>query len=229
MPADATPVDAVIARMEAIAAGLDPADGVAAFNGLYLAVTRGVAAQMRSATYADPAFLATLDVGFAALYFAAVDRDAAGERPATPWRPLFEARRRAGVAPIQFAIAGMNAHINHDLALALNTACDDRGVDLGRHTPQHADYERVNVLLARVQDEVKARYATGLVGWADDALGRLDDILATWSIARARDAAWTHAEALSALRHQEWLRDELLDTLASSVGLISRALLVPTA
>ena len=46
----------------------------------------------------------------------ATSRPAGGCRQA--WAPLVERRATRGVLPIQFALAGMNAHINHDLALA---------------------------------------------------------------------------------------------------------------
>ncbi len=230
MSADgADPIAAIVARMEAIGAGLSEADGVARFNELYLAVTREVGAQAGAGSFADEAYLSTLDVGFAGLYFAAVDGDARGDAVPHAWAPLFEARGRKGVAPIQFALAGMNAHINHDLALALNTACDQRKVTLKRNSAQHRDFLKVNDTLERVQERVKARYAHGLVGWADKSLGRLDDVVAAWKVARARDAAWTNAEALRALRRVPRVRDDYLETLGRTVGLVSRALLVPTA
>jgi hypothetical protein len=230
MPADgAAPIAAVVARMEAIGAGLSEDDGVACFNELYLAVTREVGAQAGAGSFADEAYLSTLDVGFAELYFAAVDVDARGAAVPHAWAPLFEARGRKGVAAIQFALAGMNAHINHDLVLALNTACDRRGVALKRNSAQHRDFLKVNDTLERVQDRIKARYAHGLVGWADKSLGRLDDVVAAWKVARARDAAWTNAEALRALRRVPRVRDDYLETLGRTVGLVSRALLVPTA
>src|SRR5215468_7752824 len=45
--------------------------------------------------------------------------DAASELATVPlaWRPLTERRDAPGIEPIQFALAGMNAHINHDLPL----------------------------------------------------------------------------------------------------------------
>ena len=41
----------------------------------------------------------------------------------TAWQPLFERRADPGIEPIQFALAGMNAHINHDLPLAVVATC----------------------------------------------------------------------------------------------------------
>jgi hypothetical protein len=221
-------IEPVVARLASIAARLPVSDGVARFNELYLAVTREVAAQAATDAFADPRFLTCLDVVFADLYFAAVEVSELGEDVPHAWAPLFDARERKGVAPIQFALAGMNAHINYDLALALNTACDEFSIKLERGSPQHHDFLAVNEILERVQEVVKVRFAVGLVGVADDALGRIDDVVAAWSVARARDAAWTHAEALRALRRAPRLHEEFQLTLGRTVGLVGRALLVPT-
>ena len=73
---------------------------------------------------------------------------------------------------------------------------------------------------------MKKELDAGLVGVADEALGRLDDVLAMWSMERARDAAWTHAEVLWKLRELGGLEKDYLGTLAKIVGLGSRGLLV---
>jgi hypothetical protein len=220
-------IPSVLARMEAIAAGLPEPDGVGRFNHLYLAVTREVDAQARDAEFEDVDFVVELDVVFAGLYFAAVDADGGGSRLPRAWAPLFGARRSAGIAAIQFALAGMNAHINHDLALALVDTCRHRGVVPERGSPQHRDFERVNAILEAVQERVKGQFAEGLVGVADRLLGRLDDVLAMWKVARARDAAWTHAQTLWALHGLPFLADEYVATLDRMVGFAGRGLLVP--
>ena len=226
--AAAAPIDEVAARMEAIADRLPPDDGVARFNDLYLAVTREVAREARATAFEDVEFVAELDVAFAGLFFAADDAVEAGRLPSRAWRPLFEARSRRRVAPIQFALCGMNAHINYDLALALVSTHDRAGLKLRRRSAQHRDYVRVNAILDRVERKVKKRFATGLVGVADEALGRVDDVVAMWSVARARDTAWAHAETLWAIRDLRALRESFLLALSRMVGLAGRGLLVPT-
>jgi len=226
-PAPSDPIAPVLARMEAIGAGLAPNDGVACFNALYLAVTQAVDGQVALAGFADPAFLSALDVTFAGLYFDALDAVAAGRAPSRAWAPLFERRGDRRVAPIQFALAGMNAHINHDLPLALVATFEQLGLSPDPDAPPHADYERVNATLAGVEKEVKARYDTGLVGVADHVLGRLDDVVATWSVEAARDAAWQHCEMLWALRAHARLYADALDALDGITGLAGRGLLAP--
>ena len=222
------PIEAVAARMEAIAAPLDPDDGVRRFNELYLAVTVEVArVEAESSTFEDPEFVTRLDVVFADLYFAAVDDDHAGRKVARAWAPLFEQRAARRIAPLQFAIAGMNAHINHDLALALVTTTKEFGVGLDRDTPQHRDYVLVDGILQRVQDEIKDRFTTGAIRDIDRAGGRLDDMFANWSVSRARDNAWTQAQTLHALAGSDFLRRQFLAALGRNVGFAGRALLTP--
>jgi hypothetical protein len=222
------PLEGVVRRMEQIAAGLDPADGVARFNDLYLAVTREVLADTAAGEFEAPRVLARLDVVFADLFFRAVDADAAGRPLPHAWRPLFRSRAAKRVAPAQFALAGMNAHINSDLPKALVAVMEELDLEPRRGTPLYRDYVRINALLAGVEERVKRRFQDELMKVADEALGRVDDVLAIWSVARARDAAWSNACVLWALRDDPDLRRPFVDSLDRLVGLGSRGLLTRT-
>src|SRR5262249_10946576 len=144
------------------------------------------------------------DVAFADLFFATVDASAGRTtRVPSAWAPLFEARAKRGIAPLQFAIAGMNAHMNRDLPVALVATFEQRGVESRRDSREYADFERVNDVLERVEERVKASYLTGWIARLDHILHRvhrLDDVVAMWNVRAAREAAWTNAEALWALR-----------------------------
>jgi Family of unknown function (DUF5995) len=214
----------VIARLRAIDASLPATDGVAWFTKLYLRVTEAVEAQLAETRgIRNPVFLSRLDVVFANLYFAALDR----ATPPKAWAPLFEARRAKRIAPIQFALAGMNAHINRDLPVALVATCEELGLDLEHAKPELADFRRVNTLLKKTEREVKVWFATGFVGTVDTALGNVDDRIAMWDVARARDAAWVQARTLWALRPLPPLQRRFLETLDRVVGFAGRGLLVP--
>ena len=226
----AADVTAVVARMRGIVAALPRNDGVAWFTRLYLAVTEGVQEEIARGRFHDTRFVAALDVAFANLFFAALAAHA--RDPAmTPraWAPLIEARRRRGVVPLQFALAGMNAHINRDLPVALVDTCRRLRHEPRRRSPQHRDFLRVNALLAAVEEEAKAGLTAGIVGGVDVALGSLDDVVAMWNVERARDAAWVNGETLWALRGVPPLRDRFLHTLDRMVGFAGRGLLRPLA
>jgi hypothetical protein len=216
--------------LQAIDAALPAGDGVAWFAKLYLDVTQSVGAAVVPGSFRDPAFLEELDVTFAGLFFEALNRSLQAP-PATPkaWAPLLEARSQRGVAPIQFALAGMNAHINRDLPVALVTTCERAGVDLPSAEPEHEDFVRINSLLEASEQRVKELFSTGFVGIADTALGDVDDRIAMWNVGRARDAAWVQALTLWTLRPVPELQRSFLETLDHFVGFAGRGLLVPVA
>jgi hypothetical protein len=224
-------VAGAVARMESIARPLPAADGIACFTRLYLAVTKGVEQRLAGVTFADPGFLTRLDVAFAGFFFAAFDALSTDVgRVPRAWAPLFEARAIRGISPLQFALAGMNAHINRDLPVALVASCRESGISLDEGSPQHGDFERVNGVLAAVEAEVKRDYLTGWLRTLDrlvHRVHRLDDVVAMWDVARARDAAWTNAQAMWALRDDAALSSAYLATLDRMVGLAGRGLLVP--
>jgi len=224
-------VPEVIDRLRAIESASPPANGVACFARLYREVTEGVNAELEHRAVADARFIAELDVCFAGLFFSAFDahhRKPGSEPPA--WRPLFAGQSARGVAPLQFALAGMNAHINRDLPVALVTTCRALTLDLSETTPEHADFVRVNTLLAQVEQKIKRSYVTGWLAAVDRLVhrfDRIDDVVAMWDVARARDAAWTNAQALWALHGDPALESEFLGTLDRMVGLASRGFLIP--
>jgi uncharacterized protein DUF5995 len=215
-------------RMEALSAPLAQDDGVRSFNELYLAVTKAVGAEYDDGVFEDPEFFSRLAPLFANLYFDAIEADAAKREVSRVWVPLFERRADARIAPLQFAIAGMNAHINHDLSLALVAATRELGYELEIDSPHHRDHMRVNATLARVMQEVKDDFETGILPAVDHALGSADDLIANWSIETARNNAWTQAQVLVALDGVPFVRERYLLSLSRNVALASRLLLVRT-
>jgi hypothetical protein len=222
----------VLARMKALDAELPPTDGARWFNKLYLAVTQGVVDNIGSLHQRAPGFLERPDVVFANLYFDAFDAAAGHVRlpdsyPFRAWKPLFDRRHRRDIAPIQFALAGMNAHINHDLTLAAQDVCRERGVRVGRGTGEYRDYTAVNGLIERAERDVKVWLLTGALHEVDQRFGPVDDVIAIWSVTAARDAAWTHSEVLSHLNDTGFVERHYRDVLDRTTGAYSRALLRP--
>ena len=228
-PAATTPpatIAEVIARMEQIDGQLPRRDGVAYFNRLYLQVTKAVDTAAAGVTFADPAFVDRLDVVFAALYFAAETTIASGAPCPPAWHPLVQ-ERAADHSPIQFAIAGMNAHINHDLPIAIVQTCAELGIEPADGSPEHADYQRVDQILGRVETQVAGWFETGLIADLVDVTPRdVDNAVAMWSVVAARDLAWDHALMLWRLRGDRIATDAYLDLLARTVELASCAVLV---
>ena len=228
LPAPDAPVVSVagaIARMEAIAAALPTADGLAFFNRMYLDVTRQVNSQLGQGFYADPAFMTQLDVAFANLYFAAADTASTPAAVPLAWQPLVERRAMAGIEPVQFALAGMNAHINHDLPLAMVSTCTALGT-APEAGPHFADYQKVDQLLDAAEQSIRQSFENAAELAVDRHLAAVANLIGTWTINSSRDLAWNNCLLLWAVRDDPIARGLFLDTLATSTALASQMLLV---
>ena len=224
-PGPVTTVAGAIARMESIEATVGPGDGVGCFNRMYLEVTRQVESRLAAGFFADPAFMTQLDVTFAGLYFDAVD--AARDPSAVPlaWRPLFELRSQPGIEPIQFALAGMNAHINHDLPLAVVGTCSTLGTAPAAGTHE-ADYQKVDRLLDAAEQSVRQSFESAAERDVDRHLEAVCNLVGSWSINSARDLAWNNSLLLWEVRDDPQARALLCDSLAMTTAAASRMLLI---
>lgn len=220
-------VPAVIAALREVGEDLDHGDGVWQFNRMYLQVTKLVGLRLTQDYFEDRRFMERLDIVFAHLYLDAVRADREGRKVPACWEPVF-ASRSAPLAPIQFAVAGMNAHINHDLAVAVVTACEQLGLSPDSRTVR-ADYDKVTTLLAEVHEQVRQSFLEGAVLAVDQELSPLLTLMGAWSIGRARDAAWVNSEVLWQLRDTPMLQEEFRGSLCRAVGLAGRTLLVQVA
>jgi hypothetical protein len=220
-------IDEVIALLQSLEQTLPASDGVRWFNRLYLDVTLAVREYCSTGPLKAPPFLQQLDVLFANKFFDAYDAAESGGRIPACWAPLFDARHDARIAPLQFALAGMNAHIGHDLAIGVVEMCQALDVVPTDDCPQHADYDAVNAIMGKTEAQTKQWLLTGAIKELDHEVAPVDDAVAIWSIERARDAAWIRAEVLWHLRDHRLLMDAYLAALDATVGMEGRALLLP--
>ncbi|MEU8591408.1 DUF5995 family protein [Streptomyces sp. NPDC048664] len=218
-------VDTVLARMRALGACWPEHDGVAVFNRVYLAVTEEIGRHLGDGRFVDGRAATTLDVRFAERYLAVAEEalgpTGGGSVPAC-WRPLVQLRRHPGIRPLQFALAGIHAHIGHDLALAVVDTCHALGcgpADL------EDEFEQVGVVLVALEERIREEVMPGpdLLQVADP----LTHLIGAWSLERAREAAWAAARALWALRGLPELAEEFTDRLDAAVGFANRLLLTP--
>ena len=221
-PALATIAD-VIARMQAVDALLQPEDGLKWFNRLYLMVTEQVDLHPPGGKWQSPIWLTRLDVVFAGLYFSAVADFLGGNSVPSAWSALFEARDRTGIDRIQFALAGMNAHINHDLAMALLATDNALNLVPSQNGPEFADYQSVNALLNTVMPSALTMLATDTLGVLAQDTGKVGRLLAFWDICSARNLAWNFADHLRSLDGLN--RNVALNTQDAVTGALGRAIL----
>jgi hypothetical protein len=215
----------VITVLQTIDSLLPNNDGLKWFNRLYVMVTNEIDANPPAGGWSDPTWLTRLDVVFANLYFTALGKllQSAPDAPSA-WEALFEARFRPGVDRIQFALAGMNAHINHDLALALLETDGELNLTPDLSSPEHNDYEHVNGLLEAVLPSALQVLATGILGEAAQDTGKIGRLLAIWNIRAARDLAWDFADHLRSLSGVS--RELSLTAQDQLTGVIGRSLLL---
>ncbi len=220
-------IDEAVALLQGLDQALPPSDGVRWFNHLYLDVTLALRAYCATGPLRASPFLQDLDVLFANDFFDAYDAAGAGRHVPSCWAPLFDARHDPRIAPLQFALAGMNAHIGHDLAVGVVQICEALGAAPTDDSPQHFDFDAVNAILGQAEAESKRWLLTGAVKELDHAVAPVDDAVAIWSIERARDAAWVRAQVLWQLRDHRTLTGAYLATVDATVGMEGRALLLP--
>lgn len=215
----------VLSVMQGIDNLLPGSDGLKWFNLLYLKVTQQVDSSPPAGGWEDSAWLTRLDVVFARFYFTAIVNwlSNPGSVPSS-WKALFEARFRTDIERIQFAVAGMNAHINHDLALALLQTDSELNLVPGKSSPEHDDFEHVNALLEAVLPQALQFLATGILGELAQDTGKIGSLLAIWDVRAARDLAWDFADHLRTLTGIA--RDAAAAAQDQITGVLGRSLLL---
>lgn len=190
----------------------DREDRRAVFLDIYARMTAAVAARIERGEFADPDWVADYLVAFANLYREAVLAYETGclESVADPWQLAFQAADRGDTLRLQDAALGVNAHVNYDLAYAL----DRVGVE-GDREQKYADHSVVTEVIRRLvddaQDSLVARDAVA-VETLDESLGRFDEWLTVFTIDECRDSAWRTALALNSefgirRRFARWVND----------------------
>ena len=202
-------------------------DGLKWFNWLYLQVTEAVARQTGAGGFHDVSWLAQLDVQFARLYLAALRSSLTAQPTASCWQVLFEKRDQAPLARIQFAMAGINAHINRDLAQAIVATCKAAGTRPLPAGPQHTDYTAVNATLESLIDSARHTLHVRLLGDVLPPVSALEDTLAAWNVGAARELAWHNAEHLWHLRSTPALEAGFMDMLDGFTTVIGKGLMIP--
>lgn len=203
------------------------ADGLKWFNWLYLQVTAAVQARVAAGGFSDATWLAELDVQFARLYFSALRSSLSGLQTPGCWSVLFAARNRNEIARIQFALAGINAHINHDLAEAIVNTCQATGTTPTYKGLDYVNYTALNSTLDSLVESAKKTLWVRLPGDALPAVSHLEATLAAFSVAAARESAWLNGDRLWRIRHLPEMTASFLEMLDGMTSVIGKALLAP--
>lgn len=222
-------IDDVLAVMQSVQDAVTNDDGIGWFNRLYHLTTKNIRGALDAGRFADAPFTTRLDVVFARYYFRALAVFlAAGAAAPRAWLPLFERRASRDVAPIQFALAGMNAHIDRDLSFALVEVAAVAGRFPAAGDAAARDYQTVNDILAETEKQAKTWLEGAFLREAEPVAGRVEDVIALFSVRQAREAAWLRAEAQWAVREIPVAAAALASAIDRGAAAVTRALLLPT-
>ena len=197
-------------------------DGIACFSGLYRTITRTIDVT----PYEDRAFLERLDLEFARRYFDALRAYAADRTTAPgPWKLLFDARSNPRIERVQFAAAGVNAHINFDLAAALLSTFPDFPPNEARHR----DYDTVDDAFKKHMDKLREYYDApfGDSLWDKTVLDRLANLIGDMLVRGTRANAWDDAMRVWRAKDRDRARADMLDRLDVGASFLGKALLLP--
>jgi hypothetical protein len=221
-------IDDVVSILNAIAGACVDNDGLKWFNWLYLQVTLAVRDRVNAAgAFGNPGWIAALDVDFAGYYFRAVQSALASGAAPGCWQAVFNVRYQQMETRLQFALAGMNAHINHDLPQSIVATCQARGFAPQHGTPQYNDYTTINATLDAIIDTAKQQLNVRLPGDSVPDFTRLENLAAAFGIAAAREVAWKNAEVLWHIKDIPPVSATFLDSVDATTAVTSKALLVP--
>ena len=191
---------------------------VAAFNKLYLTITRRVDLALPGAT--TPEFLELLDVEFARRYFTALDLWNR-EREDTPdvWEVLFKRAGDLQMSELVAAMLGVNAHINHDLSLALISTWEKLGPPPNETI--YPDYLLVNKIFYEEIQPLRRGFSDNWQLELDRLVGPLDDWSQRILVKVTRAQAWEQALRLWPLRNDPEVFEDARRVMDKAASLIA--------
>ena len=137
---------------------------------------------------------------------------------------MFSNRNQGAIARIQFALAGINAHINHDLPEAIVATCQVTGTTPDHGGTHYRDYTAINATLDSLVESAKRTLNVRLPGGALPPVSHLEDTFAAWNVSAARESAWQNAAHLWQLDTIPLLAASFVDMLDGFTTVISKAL-----
>jgi hypothetical protein len=202
------------------------ADRRAIFASVYTLTTLRMAESIDANEYTNTDWMKSYQTEFANHYRKALNAYATGQRGQVPnaWLMAFDAAAGGQTLIIQDALLGMNAHINYDLAFAIEKVKTSPNT-----TSRYLDHTRVNDVLSEVGDEIVA--ALGSLYGAnyaavDAAFGPADELFLAVGMGAARQNAWNNAVLLK--NTQFWNRWIVVGAIDLAAVTNANLVLAPT-
>ena len=203
-------------------------DGVACFSYLYHRITKRVREGIDSGRFDDSQFVNLLDVVFANRYLAALRASVLSPADVPDaWSVLFRRRSHRHITGLQFAAAGVNAHVNFDLAVAVADTCTQLGAAPDRGA-KHQSYQEINAIFAEEMQSLREHFESVWERLIDRiVLGRVINKIDDWIVVATRDVAWEAAEHLWNLRQRGDDESRFIAEIDALAGETGRAVLLP--
>ena len=203
-------IDEVLERLnEIIEESIQEKTYLCLFAFVYRETTAEVKKAIENNRFQNPKRMEEMDVIFANLYIQAYDDYKNRLEVSKCWDHTFDAQRKK-LSVMQHVMLGMNAHINHDLAVAAAyVAKGEKIIDLKN------DFMIINDILCELTDRIQASLGRiSLPMRIMDFIGmRYDEKIINFSIRKARDFAWLNAMELALLK------DDLLESRKKQIDL----------
>lgn len=194
------------------------------FTTAYLHITQSIGAAIEENSFRNNSWSRDYLICFANLYREAILNYENGNIDLVPksWKCSFDLAENTEGFIIQHLLLGINAHINHDLALALHQVTIDPNRD-----EKYTDHTDINIILEKATDGLKRnvteKYAP-ILQRLDRGFGTIDDDIIAFSIPKAREHAWSMAIALTAAP-TEFEKKILKKSLDEQAAVVARLIL----
>ncbi len=200
----AATIDEVIQRLEKIIEySIEKENALGFFTALYIVVTKKVKVGIEAGDiFEDNARMEKLDVIFANRYLEAFHLYRSGKQATPAWELAFKATEHFPAYIImQELLAGINAHINLDLGIAVAEVAPGAQIE-----DLHNDFNAINAILGKLTDQMRMELneLSPRIGLIDRWLKGADDVILNFSLKKARDDAWDFAKALAVLPQADW-------------------------
>lgn len=186
------------------------------FAALYQKVTKKVKEGIDNGYFDDAKRMEDLDVIFAARYINAYYLFKNGGKPTESWQEAFALAPKYWPIVLQHLMIGMNVHINLDLGIAAAQVMEGKKID-----ELKGDFNKINKVLADlvidVEQSLSAIWPT--LGVILKFTGKIDNLLADFSMELARDGAWKFATQIHDKPNSEALIAQR-DCKVAKIGLL---------
>lgn len=211
-------INEVILQLEQIIKEcIDSNDAKGFFAVLYYKVTVRVRDGILKNEFDQNDSMELLDVLFANRYLEAYDSYTKTGTCTASWKVTFEAAQQHRAIVLQHIVAGMNAHINLDLGIAVEQAAGQHPVE-----QMQRNFFQINEVLATMMEGVKndlGRMAPAFK-WLMPLAKKWDEKLMQFSIETAREGAWQFANQLRRSHDKQSTiqdRDQVIQLLGRSL------------